>query len=262
MISASFILLTNDDGVSAPGMAAIEAAVSRHGLAHAVSAPLHERSGCGHSITLHDPLRVRERGERRFAVTGTPTDAVTLYLDAPLGPRPDLVISGINLGANLARDLTYSGTVCAAIEGFYHGITSIAVSLYLGGAPEVTREQFDRAAALFVERVVPFIEGPFGGRDIYETPRLFNVNIPLDALSREHPDIRWTKLGRRNYGGQIERRTDPRGRPYYWIGGDQHGFADIPGSDCNAIRDGAISVTPLSVSFTDENTLAIIKERP
>ncbi len=259
MISASFILLTNDDGVAAPGLSALEAKLSRSSIPHAVSAPLHERSGCGHSITLNDPLRVRSHGENRFAVSGTPTDAVTLYFDVPLGPRPDLVISGINLGANLARDLTYSGTVCAAVEGVYHGVTAVAVSLFLGGFFDVTERQFERAASLLVEGVIPFIERPFEGRSLYETPRLFNVNIPLAALEKESPEIRWTSLGRRNYGGQIEQRTDPRGRPYYWIGGDQHGFADIPGSDCNAVREGAVSVTPLSLAFTDEETLTFVR---
>jgi len=252
-----FILLTNDDGIAAIGLAFLEKALNTHGISTAVAAPLHEKSGCGHSITLHEPLRVYQKGDRSFAVTGTPADAVILYLDAPLGPHPRLIISGINLGANLARDLTYSGTVCAAIEGFYHGITSIAVSLYLSEATSVTLAQFEQAGTLFVEEILPFIKRPFDPEEFYEKPRLFNVNIPLAALGRRDPEIRWTRLGLRLYGGQIERRTDPRGHPYYWIGGDQHGFADIPGSDCNTVRDGAISVTPLSVSFTDEQTLAL-----
>jgi 5'-nucleotidase len=261
MISSRFILITNDDGIHAPGIAALENRLSAAGTPHAVAAPLHEKSGCGHSITLHDPLRARKLADHRFAVHGTPADAVILYFDAPLHEKPDLVISGINLGGNLAHDLTYSGTVCAAIEGFYHGVTSIAVSLYFAGKSDYDRKHFDTAAELFVGKILPHMEAACGGRDLYETPRLFNVNIPVAALGRKRPVIRWTSLGKRNYGGQIIKREDPRGRPYYWIGGDQLGFEDIPGSDCNAMRDGEVSITPLTMHFTDEKTLNRLRKK-
>ena len=194
-------------------------------------------------------------------MNGTPADAVTLYLDAPLGPRPKLVVSGINLGGNLARDLLYSGTVAAAIEGFYHGVTSIAVSLYFGGPAAYAPAHFDTAASLFIDEILPLIERGFGGEMLYATPRILNVNIPVTALDGGRPDLRWTHLGERDYGGQIIAGTDPRGKPYYWIGGDQSAFADLPGSDCNAMRDGAVSITPLSVSFTDEQTLNRLREK-
>ncbi|HNT28471.1 MAG TPA: 5'/3'-nucleotidase SurE [bacterium] len=254
------ILLTNDDGIGAPGIATLENRLAAASLSHAVSAPLHERSGCGHSITLHDPLRVRMLGEGRFAVNGTPADAVTLYLDAPLGPRPKLIVSGINLGGNLARDLFYSGTFAAAAEGFFHGVTSIAVSLYFGGPSAYAPSHFDIAADLFVRGILPFIEGALGD-EMYRSPRLLNVNIPVTALDGRTPDLRWTSLGSRDYGGQIVAGHDPRGRPYYWIGGDQQGFADLPGSDCNAMRDGAVSITPISLSLTDEQTLNRLRKK-
>ncbi|HOW51726.1 MAG TPA: 5'/3'-nucleotidase SurE [bacterium] len=264
MISSRFILITNDDGIHATGITALENRLSAEGVSHAVAAPLHEKSGCGHSITLHDPLRARKLADHRFAVHGTPADAVILYFDAPLHQKPDLVISGINLGGNLAHDLTYSGTVCAAIEGFYHGVTSIAVSLYFGKGSQATcapDPYFKAAADLFVGKILPFMEAACGGRDLYETPRLFNVNIPVSAFKKKRPVIRWTSLGKRNYGGQIIKREDPRGRPYYWIGGDQLGFEDIPGSDCNAMRDGEVSITPLTTHFTDEKTLNRLRKK-
>lgn len=255
------ILLTNDDGFGAPGIAALERRLAAASTPHAVSAPLHEKSGCGHAITLHEPLRVRRHGDGRFAVNGTPADAVTLYLDAPLGPRPRLIVSGINLGGNLARDLLYSGTVAAAVEGFYHGVTSIAVSLYFGGPSAYDLTHFDAAADLFIGEILPFIEHGLGGAALYATPHILNVNIPVTALNGNRPELRWTHLGERDYGGQIVAGTDPRGKPYYWIGGDQSVFADLPGSDCNAMRDGEVSITPLSVSLTDGQTLNRLRKK-
>ena len=197
----ALILVTNDDGVHAPGLAALAEAMEPLGEVWVV-APEREQSACGHALTLHRPLRPHQWGERRFAVNGTPSDCVNLGVLGFLPERPVLVASGINHGSNLGDDVTYSGTVSAAMEGTLLGVPSIAVSLMDGGDVATA----GRVARLVAMRVL--VEG-------LPAKTLLNVNVP-----RETPrGIRFTRLGHRVYSGKVVEQNDPRGRIHYWLGG-------------------------------------------
>jgi 5'-nucleotidase len=251
--------LTNDDGVQAAGIKALEKYLIDSENSFISVAPLYEQSGSGHSITLHSPLKIKKFSERIYAVSGTPTDSVFIGLNKIAKEMPTIAVSGINRGANLGNDITYSGTVAAAVETFYNGITSFAVSLYIKDFATFDEGAFDKAAKVFFKDVLPKIEKTVGVEELYLNPYLFNINIPADIDWENVPEICWTSLGKRYYGGEVIKRTDPRGNDYFWIGGDQTHFADIPGSDCNAIKDGCISVTPLKMDFTDKETLENLK---
>jgi len=235
------ILLSNDDGIQSEGLVALEEKLRDIGEIYTV-APDRAQSSMSHALTLHRPLRVYELGQRRLAVDGTPVDCVKLALTGLLPVRPNLVISGINKGPNLG-DIIYSGTVSAAIEGALLGIPAIAVSL-------VTFKDFDfRAAAEFTATLVQRIVE----RDI-PPKTLLNVNVP--PLPKEDlKGWRVTRMGKRHYSETIVERVDPRGAKYYWIGGDDLGFANDDGTDCQAVHDGYISVTPLQVDLTDYKLL-------
>lgn len=230
------ILISNDDGIRSPGIVALAEAVADLGEVTVV-APDRERSAASHAISLHRPLRLTEVGEGRWACDGTPTDAVYLGIHHVLrGKRPDLVLAGINLGSNLANDVTYSGTLAAAFEATVFGIPAIAISL--AARPPYDFGPARRFVRVLAERVLE--EGLPEGV-------LLNVNVPKGTPSA----YRMTRQGLRGYGNDVEVRTDPRGRPYYWIGGDLLTHHDVPGSDCNAlIDDGLISVTPLHLDLT------------
>src|SRR6476660_2037564 len=232
------ILLSNDDGIHSAGIVALENSLQQVGEVYTV-APDREQNSMSHALTLHRPLRVLDMGPRRFAVDGTPTDCVKLALTGLLPVRPNLLVSGINKGPNLGDDIIYSGTVSAAIEGALLGIPAIAVSL-------VTFEnfQFEAAAeftATLVDRIVERGIPP---------KTLLNVNVP--AIPKQ--DIKgWqiTRMGKRHYSETIVERIDPRGGKYYWIGGDDLGFTHDDGTDCMAVHEGFISVTPLQVDLTN-----------
>jgi len=236
------ILLSNDDGIQSEGLTALEASLSPLGELFTV-APDRAQSSMSHALTLHRPLRVHELGQRRLAVDGTPVDCVKLALSGLMPARPNLVVSGINKGPNLGDDIIYSGTVSAAIEAALLGIPAIAVSL-------VTFQAFDfRAAAAFTAELI----GKIQERGI--TPAtLLNVNVP--ALPREQlKGWKLTRMGKRHYSETIVERIDPRGGKYYWIGGDDLGFAHDDGTDCMAVHEGYVSVTPLRVDLTDYKLL-------
>lgn len=236
------VLLSNDDGIQSEGLTALETNLGHVGEIYTV-APDRAQSSMSHALTLHRPLRVEELAPRRLAVDGTPVDCVKLSLTGLLPVRPHLIISGINKGPNLGDDIIYSGTVSAAIEGALLGIPAIAVSL-------VTFKNFDfRAAAEFTATLVDRIVE----RGI-PPKTLLNVNVP--AIPKQ--DIKgWqvTRMGKRHYSETIVERIDPRGGKYYWIGGDDLGFANDAGTDCNAVNEGYISVTPLQVDLTDYQLL-------
>lgn len=237
----SFILATNDDGVHSPGLAALADAVD--GLEPlVVVAPDRNRSAIGHALTLDSPLRAEEIRKGVFSVDGTPTDCVNLGVHGLIEGKPKLVISGINLGANLGDDITYSGTVCAAMEAALMGFPAIAFSL---DAREFATDDLNRAADVvdYLVRTVLTTGLPPG--------TFLNVNIPSGQIN----GISLTRQGKRHYGEGIVQKTDPRGRSYYWIGGGSAGFEDIPGSDCNAIAAGQVSITPLRTSMTSEEAL-------
>lgn len=245
------ILLTNDDGVNAAGLGVLEAIARCFSDDLWVVAPTEEQSGAGHSLTLTVPVRLRRLGERRFCVTGTPTDAVMMAIAHLMkdGP-PDLILSGVNRGANLGEDVTYSGTVSAAMEGALAGIPSIALSQCYARQGMGDNVSFG-AAERWAERVLrPLIDARFAPRT------LVNVNFP--ALPPEEVrGVRVVRQGLRDYGRlRIDQRRDPRGYAYYWFGLGP--MVETPGhsTDLEAIADGFVSVTPLHLDLTHEPSLA------
>lgn len=243
------ILLTNDDGYSAPGLFVLEKIAAALSDDIWVCAPHEEQSGAGHSLTLTRPVRLRQHAEKRFSVTGTPSDAVAMALKKVLPGPPDLILSGVNRGANLGDDVTYSGTVSAALEGALAGVRSIALSQVYAREGMGDSVPFD-AAEGWGERVLrPLIDRPFAERT------LINVNFPPMAAA-EVRGIRVVRQGFHDYArGSLVEGTDPRGYPYYWFG--LHGIEPTAGhnSDLEAIADGYVSVTPLHVDLTHESSL-------
>jgi 5'-nucleotidase len=249
------ILLTNDDGIEAPGLKVLEAIAATLSDDVTVVAPAEEMSGAGHSLTLTRPLRLRRRGERRFAVTGTPTDAVMMGLGLVMkDDPPDLILSGVNRGANLAEDVTYSGTVSAAMEGALAGVPSIALSQVYAREGMGDRVPFDTAAA-WGERVLrPLIERPMARYT------LVNVNFPAVA-AEEVKGVRVCRQGIRDYGRlRIVHGTDPRGYDYYWFGLGILEDTPVPDSDLEAVASGHIAVTPLHLDLTHEPSLTALKD--
>ena len=231
------ILVTNDDGIHSYGLQALSKSLAALGTV-VVVAPDRERSAVGHSLTLHSPLRADEIADGQFAVSGTPTDCVNLGIHGLLNKKPDLVVSGINKGGNLGDDITYSGTVAAAMEATLMGVPSFAVSLesesfnyddFLPGA-----EFAADLARLLVTNALP-------------VDTFLNVNIPSGTPC----GIQLTRQGKRRYASNVEKKCDPRGRDYYWIGGGELSFHDVDGTDFHAIKNRSISITPLHLDLTN-----------
>jgi 5'-nucleotidase len=250
------ILLTNDDGVNATGLKVLERIARKFSDDIWVVAPTEEQSGAGHSLTLTVPVRLRKLGERRFCVAGTPTDSVMMAIGHVMEDhRPDLVLSGVNRGANLGEDVTYSGTVSAAMEGALAGIPSIALSQGIARERTGDTDPFAVAEA-WAERVLkPLIATPM------EPRTLINVNFP--ALPPEAvKGVRVVRQGLRDYGRlRLVRRTDPRGYDYFWFGLGP--MIETPGhsTDLEAIADGFVAVTPLHLDLTHEPSLGRISEQ-
>ena len=242
-------LISNDDGVHSPGLKALEAAARAAGLETFIVAPDREQSASSHALTMDRPLRLRAVGERTWAVDGTPTDCVNLALCSILkATPPDLVLSGINAGPNLGDDVTYSGTVACAFEGTLLGVPSLAFSLDTWQEPG--RAEPDFAVAEEAARAVIglALESPPSG------DTLWNVNIPPGAVR----GYRVTRMGRRRYGENIVEKIDPRGRPYFWIGG-VHVDTHADGTDLTAVADGFVSITPLHLDMTDYHALTALE---
>ncbi|HHO51676.1 MAG TPA: 5'/3'-nucleotidase SurE [Deltaproteobacteria bacterium] len=238
------ILLSNDDGIDAPGLRIL---AERLSATHEVwvVAPATEQSAKSHSLTMREPLRVSERGPRRFAITGTPADCVYIAVHDLLPEPPELVLSGINDGSNLGNDVYYSGTVAAAREAVLHGHTAIAISLERGSR---SSEPFWDTAATIAARLVE--------RAPTLPPRtLLNVNVPNLPLPRIQ-GLRACRLGERIYAPAVERRTDPRGKLYVWIGGPHLRFEGGSDADGIAVGEGWVSLTPLDPDATDRSALA------
>lgn len=250
------ILLTNDDGIHAPGFAVLESIASKMADEVWAVAPAEEQSGAGHSLTLSRPIRLRKHGDRRFSVSGTPTDAVMMALAHVMKDHPpDLILSGVNRGANLAEDVTYSGTVSAAMEGALAGVRSIALSQVY--AKEGLGDEVPFAAAeAWAERVLrPLMDAPF------RPGTLVNVNFPALAPGSVK-GIRVCRQGIRDYGRlRIIERTDPRGYRYYWFG--LAPTVETPGhvTDLEVVADGYIAVTPLYLDLTHEPGLDLLSGR-
>ena len=241
------ILLTNDDGINASGLSALAASLRDIGRVSIV-APDRERSAVSHALTLHHPLRAMMLAADVFAVDGTPTDCVNLGIHSLLTDKPDIVISGINHGANLGDDITYSGTVSAAMEATLMGIPSFAVSLATeSGSPDFT------SAALFAANLAKTVLRQGLPRDTF-----LNVNIP-DISFEALKSPRITRQGKRRYEGMIVDKVDPRGRNYYWIGSVDMQFHDTEGTDYHAVSRGHISITPLHLDLTNYKSLRELK---
>ncbi len=244
-----YILLTNDDGVYAPGLQTLSEALAEH-WSTVVVAPDREQSASSHSLTLHHPLRVQRLKADRYAVDGTPTDCVMLGMHGLLSRKPDLIVSGINQGSNLGDDVIYSGTVAAAVEGTLLGCAAIAISL----VPDAGNGyDFTAARDIACEVVAQVI------RDGLRSDYLLNVNIP-GGPAEAIQGYRVCRLGRRSFREGIFEDVDPRGRPYYWIGGQDPTWKGGEDTDFQAIEDGYISLTPLRLDWTREEELASMRD--
>jgi 5'-nucleotidase len=241
------ILLTNDDGIYAPGLAAMERELRQLGEVYVV-APATEQSGVGHSITYLTPLIVKEVffGEEHWgwAVEGSPADCVKLGVMEFCPERPDLVVSGVNGGENAGINVLYSGTVAAAIEGAFFGITSVAVSLEFD-----EHAQFDKAARLARTIIQQVLDKK------RREPQLYNMNIPTAAL-RGTPEVRVVPMDVSQYGEHYEKRTDPFGRVYYWLTGQPPPPGDAHETDLSVLVKGCVALTPLGYDMTRREVLA------
>lgn len=239
------ILITNDDGYHADGILALEEGLSSIGDVYVV-APETEMSGASHSLTLARPLRIRQRSERHWTVDGTPTDCVTLALNQILPPeaRPHICCSGINHGANLGDDATYSGTVAGALESTILGIPGLAFSLAVYNNPDFSESV--KVAAEITQKALD---------DGIPTWTLLNVNIPKGRPK----GIRITKQGFKSARPVISEHIDPRGKLYYWIGEVREGFRAEGGTDFEAIDEGYVSVTPMRSDLTSHSGLEKLK---
>ena len=255
-MSISRILLSNDDGIRAHGLRALQDVIDgEEGIELWVVAPETEQSAKSHALSLHDPLRVKQYGERIYSISGTPSDSVYCALHMLMPEAPDLVLSGINRGPNLGNDVIYSGTVAAAMEGALFGHPAIAVSLCL---PEKHTEHAEReldyshAASATWSLCKSVLASP-------PTPGVtLNVNVPYHG-SEAPRGLKLCRLGYTDWSSSVHERSDPRGKPYYWIGGERSGADNIAGSDNEAIADGYISVTPLHYDLTDYQSLAHVR---
>lgn len=237
------ILLTNDDGIHAPGLAALER------IAHALSddvwvvAPETDQSGLSHSLSLNDPLRLREISEKKFALRGTPSDCVIMAIRRVMGAqKPDLVLSGVNSGTNIADDVTYSGTVAGAIEGTLLGVPAIALSQAYphGERARIPWETAEAHAPAIIGKLIDFG---------FPEAVLYNLNFPNRA-----PDavegVAVTSQGKLSHRLHIDERFDGRGNPYFWLAYRPEQNIGKPGTDIEAIEKGVVSVTPLRLDLT------------
>ena len=248
------ILITNDDGIRAPGLKALIAAAQNFGEVKVV-APDRERSACSHAMTLRDPLRVNPvegLGVEAYEVNGLPVDCVNVGLTVAWPDECDLVLSGMNWGPNLGFDISYSGTAAGAMEGTINGIKSVAVSMatFLVEAPP----HFATGTQWLQENLGWLLEVP--------TPELtfWNINIPA-ILYPELNGYRFAQMGRRVYKDRVEQRSDPWGRPYYWQGGAVIMTGHQPGTDVDACRNGYVSLTPVSMNWTQQDFLKQLQDQ-
>ena len=241
------ILVSNDDGVGAAGIAAVSSVLAGAGDVWIV-APDGERSSCGHAMTLSGPVFCRRAGPRTFEVSGMPGDAVFIAIADLLPRRPDLVVSGINHGPNLGKDVFYSGTVAAAREAAFRGIPAMAVSLVRGSDFSHAAAIAGRLSAMMLSAGCPFPRNRTAGGPF------LNVNVPQGRPR----GASWTRLGRREYGEHVIRRRSPRGRAYYWINGGPQGVPSARLTDIWAVRRGRVSVTPLTLDETDEQSIGAL----
>ncbi len=239
------ILVTNDDGIRSEGLEALAIALEPLGDVIAV-APLLETSAVSHALTLRRPLRLERIAQRRFGVDGTPTDCVNVAVAKVFSGLPDLVVSGINKGANLGDDVTYSGTVAAAMEGALLGVPSLAVSLERAG------DSFDFSQSANVAATLAEVLLQHG----LPNRTFLNVNVPQKAAK----GLRVTVQGRRNHSTSVSEALDPRRQPYFWIEEGQTRWEEVDRSDFHAVADGWISVTPLHPDLTNHAAIELVEQ--
>lgn len=266
------ILVTNDDGISARGLESLEK------IAHALSddvwvvAPETEQSGAGHSLTLHTPVRVRKISAKRYAVLGTPTDCVLLALKEIIGKGQealgksgkkisgtrasglmphasvDLILSGVNRGSNAGDDVTYSGTIAAAMEGCILGVPSVALSLL---CDDIEKIQWATAEKLAPAIITKLLQKP------WPTNTLINLNFP-DCTPAKVRGVKVCAQGKRVMNIKLSERVDPKGRPYYWLGGERDNTPEKPNVDLDFLASDYITITPIDMDMTDYKTLAVL----
>jgi 5'-nucleotidase len=242
------ILISNDDGIKSEGLHKLHETLKKYGEVFVV-APDRDQSAVSHSLSLYRPLRIEKISDNIYTVDGTPTDCINIAVNGILKERkPDLVVSGINMGENLGDDITYSGTVSAAIEGALLGIPSVAISL-------ATKVNFNfEAASHYSNMIAGYVLEKKLPQDT-----ILNINIPNMPI-KEIRGIMVTRQGKRVYGEPIVEKVDPRGKKYYWIGGYELGSLDIENSDIAAVRDGYVSVTPISLDLTNYGFLEKLRK--
>lgn len=245
------ILLTNDDGIYSPGILALKQAMTTFGSVTVV-APDVQKSGVGHAITFSHPLRIRDVYLNSefigYGIDGSPADCVKLGVREIMKEKPELLVSGINIGANVGINVLYSGTVAAAIEGAILGIPSVAISLEVSeSSPDI------QGAASIAKDMVSYIVRK-------ELPKgtLLNINIPL-VPKKEIKGVKITQQYSGDFEEHFDKRTDPRGGVYYWLAGTGWPEVDVDGTDMNVLKDGFISITPLRYDLTDKNFLKEIE---
>ncbi len=241
------ILLSNDDGYFAPGLAALAEALGRFGEV-VVVAPEQNRSGASNSLTLDRPLLLKQAANGFYFVNGTPTDCVHLAVTGMLDELPDIIVSGINLGANMGDDTIYSGTVAAATEGYLLGIPSIAVSL-----TSFAGDNFATAGIVAAEIVAKYIQNPIA------EPVLLNVNVP-DIPYADLKGMEVTRLGRRHKAEPVVKMKSPRNETVYWVGAAGAAADAGPGTDFHAVEHGRVSITPLQIDLTHNGQLNVIRD--
>jgi 5'-nucleotidase len=245
------ILVTNDDGVHSPGLLSLYNSMKQLGDAYVI-APDRERSAVSHALTMHRPLRVERLREHVYSMNGTPTDCVAIGINKILPERPAFVVSGINKGANLGDDITYSGTVSAAIESTIMGIPSFAVSLVI--TEKASSLNLDTASKIALEVGRYILDNSLP----YDT--LLNVNVP-NIPARDIAGIKLTRQGKRIYDNSIQETFDPHGEKHYWIGGGRPFWEHGEDTDIQAIQDNHISITPIHLDLTNYDALTFLRER-
>lgn len=245
------ILLSNDDGINAPGLKTLEKIARELSDDVWIVAPELDQSGASHSLTLHDPLRIREISHQKFAVNGTPTDCVLMCVNHMLkNSPPQLILSGVNYGVNIAEDVTYSGTIAAAMEGVLLGIPSIAMSLEYSQGHPVKWATAEHHGSSIIRKLLE-AKIPSG--------IVMNVNFP-NVIASSVTGVKITHQGLRQIDDNLIERMDPRGKPYYWIGSNQHRKGGGEGTDLDAIASGSISITPLTLNLTHVPTVSYLQE--
>lgn len=246
------ILVTNDDGVHSPGIISLFHAMENLGEAYIV-APDRERSAVSHALTLHRPLKAEQLGGRIFSINGTPTDCVVVGISKILPDRPAFVVSGINKGANLGDDITYSGTVSAAMESTIMGIPAFAVSLAIRQKPSL-HAHFETAAEVAAKIGAYILAHSLP----YDT--LLNVNVP-DVPFEHLRGVKLTRQGKRVYDDSIQETFDPNGQKHFWIGGGNPYWEHGEDTDIHAVQDCHVSITPMHLDLTNYDALTFLKDR-